>query len=59
VAAGEFFHCRRAVRLDYPQSLTCLAVGVGSVAEGFDARCGPAITVILDWPNPVGGRASM
>jgi len=28
VSGGEFFHCRRAVRLDYPQGLTGLVVGI-------------------------------
>ena len=40
VAGREFFYCRRTVGLDHPQGLACLAVGVGSVAEGFDARRG-------------------
>lgn len=53
VAGGEFFHRRRAVRLDNPQSLTCPAVGVSSLAEGFDARRGYPADLPVRCPEPV------
>jgi hypothetical protein len=44
---------RRAVGLDHPQGLACLAVGIGSVAEGFDARRRHPVDFLARRPQPV------
>jgi hypothetical protein len=42
-----------ATTLDHPQGLACLAVGVGSVAEGLDARRGYLVDLLACRPEPV------
>jgi len=53
VTGGEFFHRWRAVRFDYPKRVTCLAIGVGSVAERFDSRRGHLADLLASRPQPI------